>query len=863
MDVGQLLERYQLVTQPDSATGLASDASVARMAERVNLNRERWQAAGPGERMLILVARANTELRAEGVPLVNYATRELPPSENAIFDEKKWSIFFNVETFNAASEGYASMNIAEVANTAYHEARHAEQFYRVATLLAGDGLDEGAIIDRTKMPAWVVRKAMQHPLRREHAASPGVQEAVDWEVSLSGDDREQREAAILLLKRLRLEMAELTHAAEKWQMRRLQATHGFAVQKFKFQTLMSLPGQLDALTAKIQEWRKIDRLDLSPEEKGAKWSALADDIEDTGELDAELDAELGLGEDLDEVEMAAYSAADWLQEKTDLLALFNETNAEFEQLKTEHGAQPFRKAMQDSLEIIKEAAAAYDELQSRIAAGEPAREQAYAGYRELPEETDAWAVGARLEETMQLSASSPRSSGERRSSSPRAPLSLQVSGPGVVQLARVDGEVTADTQLVRINRHTIFGGEGGQTVAEGANVVVDDEQKYLSRRAPEYSAEDRSGEHEHRWFRVLNVEFGKVPEGLYIPADRFRPEVSGAAEDLIEQLGTEAANLSLELQQRIIAGVRGTTSFEIGMIADGQIEELATALPTLKEAFARDRDNPRAFATAVKQFVRAIAAYKRRAEAPEKATPTITEKELDRLYEALHEQIVAAKMAAASAEKPLLVLVAEGHYQASSELPKYMILDIIRRLKISNVAMEITPADAEFMAEKVHQSPVENLTEEGRYLDTWFRAVHADGPPIATDVDKEQVRERLSSTVSAEAVEARNAGISRTMQSLPKDALLVVGASHLKGLFEDADLRRVFYVKAISLVDPEQVSANDFFRDESGGELRETSKFLMELPAEIERLMASGVEGLTPAGGFELANETASRFHST
>ncbi len=442
-----------------------------------------------------------------------------------------------------------------------------------------------------------------------------------------------------------------------------------------------------------------------------------------------------------------------------------------------------------------------------------------------------------------------------------AMLDPHVSGPEVVQRARVEGEAVADTQLVRINKETIFGGEDGPTVEAGEQVVVDDEQKYLSRRAPVYSAEDRYGEHEHRWFQVLEADFAKMPEGLYIPADRFQPELSAAADALIDELDGETDELSLELRQRMIAGLRSTNPLQIPRIGSGMIPELAGAMAALKRAFARDQDDPRAFAAALRVFVRAIASFNKRLEEP--AKPTITDSQLDALYQGLTQRITTAKRAAESAGKPLLLLIAEGHYQASSELPKYMILDIIRRLKMSNVALEITPAEASLMAERVSKPPLEDLTGKGRFLYSWFHAVHAGAPPIATDVDKETVRGRLGSTVSAPAVEERNAGISTTMQELGEDALLIVGASHLQGLYNDARLQEAFYVKALSLVDPETVKTGDFFRQESGGELRETSQFLIELPPEIERLLVEGVEGMSPFGAADLARQAATRFHST
>jgi hypothetical protein len=85
-------------------------------------------------------------------------------SAQAVFLKEDWRMTVDRETMSSATADDAS--IAERASDVYHEARHAEQAFLVARLLAGRKLKVDEIVDVFEIRADIAAKAAKQPLKK-------------------------------------------------------------------------------------------------------------------------------------------------------------------------------------------------------------------------------------------------------------------------------------------------------------------------------------------------------------------------------------------------------------------------------------------------------------------------------------------------------------------------------------------------------------------------------------------------------------------------------------------------------------------------------------------------------------------------
>ena len=116
-------------------TGLASQVSINRFVSTASDVETNWATLTPIERGEALGAAANAELNAYSVPSCSIDVKTIGANGLMIFGQ--WRIDLNITPFETTTP--VTANVAGVADTAYHEARHAEQWHRMARLKAGDG----------------------------------------------------------------------------------------------------------------------------------------------------------------------------------------------------------------------------------------------------------------------------------------------------------------------------------------------------------------------------------------------------------------------------------------------------------------------------------------------------------------------------------------------------------------------------------------------------------------------------------------------------------------------------------------------------------------------------------------------------
>ena len=105
----------------------------------------------------------NARLTGANVPEVGKVLQDLGGSAGR-FAFSLWSIRFDQGTLS--EETFTDAEAADLADTIYHEARHAEQWYRMAQMLAGQGKTARQIEREMGIPARIAAEAVGDPLAR-------------------------------------------------------------------------------------------------------------------------------------------------------------------------------------------------------------------------------------------------------------------------------------------------------------------------------------------------------------------------------------------------------------------------------------------------------------------------------------------------------------------------------------------------------------------------------------------------------------------------------------------------------------------------------------------------------------------------
>lgn len=142
-----------------------------------------------------LVTQANAALMSLGVTRCNHDF--LPSGPTGAFYKYDWSICFNetdltendtIQTVGALTQEQAS----SIAGTVYHEARHAEQTFRVARLMAGQGKDAAAIAAETYINETAAADAVKNPLMNTPETAEEFAEAQEWQKFMVGIHNEYK-----------------------------------------------------------------------------------------------------------------------------------------------------------------------------------------------------------------------------------------------------------------------------------------------------------------------------------------------------------------------------------------------------------------------------------------------------------------------------------------------------------------------------------------------------------------------------------------------------------------------------------------------------------------------------------------------
>lgn len=154
--------------------------------------RVEWATLGSVEARGAALGRIASEpLVAAGVPVPEVRVADIGGATGQ-FDARTWVLQLS-STVLAAVEGRTTVELALVAGVARHEARHAEQWFEMARLRAGDGLDAAALEAEMGIPLAVAAAAVGQPLV---PGSIAASRARAWWDSIYGAGHDHREATI-------------------------------------------------------------------------------------------------------------------------------------------------------------------------------------------------------------------------------------------------------------------------------------------------------------------------------------------------------------------------------------------------------------------------------------------------------------------------------------------------------------------------------------------------------------------------------------------------------------------------------------------------------------------------------------------
>lgn len=175
--------------------GLEQPGEVAKFAKAARGVVADWATLGTAaKRGEALVKDVNERLAAAGVPSVSQVVKNI---ENAgQFDFATWTLELGKSAFDPNT--ISDADAAEVVDTVYHEARHAEQFFKMAQSLAGRGNVATAIAARMGIPLAIARAAVANPIAK---GSMEAVEADGWFDSVYGTGAAHREAVLADLER--------------------------------------------------------------------------------------------------------------------------------------------------------------------------------------------------------------------------------------------------------------------------------------------------------------------------------------------------------------------------------------------------------------------------------------------------------------------------------------------------------------------------------------------------------------------------------------------------------------------------------------------------------------------------------------
>lgn len=178
--------------KPPPATGMRADGAIGEFVRKGVIFLRNNPDAPLHHFARFLGAAANVQLERLGIPDVKVRIDHAGKG-GAHFDVELWEMFIDADGFTHR-EGVTTLGqlnddeAAIIAMSVYHEARHAEQRFRVARMQAGEGAPLGFRMDEDTAKA-----AAAQPLDKRTTPAHEVREAKAWRTNQMGEDALYRE----------------------------------------------------------------------------------------------------------------------------------------------------------------------------------------------------------------------------------------------------------------------------------------------------------------------------------------------------------------------------------------------------------------------------------------------------------------------------------------------------------------------------------------------------------------------------------------------------------------------------------------------------------------------------------------------
>jgi hypothetical protein len=145
-----------------AVTGIEAQVAIDRFVAAGHAVQTDWATLTPQQRADRFGAAANAELTQVRVPVAAVTLSASLGAAAGQLDFPTWTLNLGTAAFSAASVTDATAGA--MANTVYHETRHAEQWHRMARVRAGAGVSTADIATQMGIPPRVATSAAGQPL---------------------------------------------------------------------------------------------------------------------------------------------------------------------------------------------------------------------------------------------------------------------------------------------------------------------------------------------------------------------------------------------------------------------------------------------------------------------------------------------------------------------------------------------------------------------------------------------------------------------------------------------------------------------------------------------------------------------------
>ncbi len=189
-------------------SGIAGTKALGKYVAGVKELQDGWDKLSAAARGAAIGKEANKRLKDAGVPACTIDVQSMAIGTNGNFDFTTWTI--NVNKIPLEQATITTNELAEIADTMYHEARHCEQWFRIARFLAGTkGKTAKDIATEMFIPESIAKKAVASPLKKSSALAAKfaskstlameqkmLNEAAAWYANIYGAGGDARSAVL-------------------------------------------------------------------------------------------------------------------------------------------------------------------------------------------------------------------------------------------------------------------------------------------------------------------------------------------------------------------------------------------------------------------------------------------------------------------------------------------------------------------------------------------------------------------------------------------------------------------------------------------------------------------------------------------